>query len=131
MYYRVAIRSSEAADWIWKSQPTISLNSVLGVVTLYRAVPKHRVRVFLTTSPEHLERMLELANQGLPSTGLGVDQLWDKHHVSWTEVRRLEIELGSGGDRDQPYIRSMPVSSSQIVAWTALLSRRERGDLVS
>jgi hypothetical protein len=46
------------------------------------------------------------------------------------EVRRLEVELGAGGDHDQPFDRHLPSSSSQVFAWTRLLVRRARGELL-
>jgi len=83
--------------------------------------------VILSTSPEQLEEMLRRENQGLLSTALTVDQLWDKYRVNWFEVRRLEIELGAGGDHDQPYLWRWFSASEHALAWTKLLSRRERG----
>ena len=72
--------------------------------------------------------MLNRANQGLLSTAVSVDQLWDKHGMSWIEVRRLEIELGAGGDHDHPYTWSLPPSGAQVLTWTKLLAKRERGE---
>jgi hypothetical protein len=85
------------------------------------------MRVFLSTSPEQLEGMLGRENQGLLFTAITVDQLWDKYRVCWIEVRRLEIELGAGGDHDQAYMWSLSSASAHALAWTKLLSRRERG----
>lgn len=116
--------------WRWKSSPLTSLDGVLGVLKLYHSMPKEHMRVFLSTSREQMDAMLSRENQGLLSTAITTDQLWDKHCVSWIGVRRLEMELGTGGDHDQPYTWSLPLSSSQALAWTQLLARRERGDLV-
>jgi hypothetical protein len=44
-------------------------------------------------------------------------------------VRRLEMELGAGGDHDLPYSWSAPASRSEVLAWTKLLAGRERGEL--
>jgi hypothetical protein len=130
IYYRVALQGSQPATWRWKSSPLTSLHPVLGVLNLYRCVPKEHIRVFLSTSPEQMEEMLSRANRGLLSTAIIVDQLWDKHCVSWIEVRRLEVELGAGGDHDQPYTWSLPPSGSHMLAWAKLLARRARGELV-
>ena len=89
------------------------------------------MRVFLSTAPEQMEAMLSRANQGLLSTAITVDQLWNKQCVSWIEVRRLELELGSGGDYDQPYTWSSSSFSSHVLAWTKLLAKRECGALES
>ena len=78
-----------------------------------------------------MEEMLSRANQGLFSTAISVDQLWDRSCVSWIEVRRLELELGAGGDHDCSYTPSLPPSDSYIYAWTRLQALRELGVLES
>jgi hypothetical protein len=128
IYYRVAIQGSQSATWRWQSSPLTSLHPVLGILNLYRGVPKERILMVLSTSPEHMEEMLSRANQGLLSTAITVEQLWDKHCVSWIEVRRLELELGAGGDHDQPYTWSLPPSGSHMLAWAKLWTRRVRGE---
>ncbi len=128
IYYRVALRESQTARWGWKSSLLTSLNAVLGLLKMYHCMPKEHMRVFLSSSAERMEEMLSRANQGLLSTAVTVDQLWDKHCMSWIEVRRLELELGAGGDHDRPYSWSLPASRSHVLAWTKLLARRERGE---
>lgn len=86
------------------------------------------MRVFLSPSPEQMEAMLRRENQGVLSTAITPDQLWNKHRVSWIEVRRLELELGAGGDHDQAYAWSLSSSDPHVLAWTKLLARRERGE---
>ena len=130
IYYRVALQGSQAAMWHWRSMVLTSLHTVLGWLHMYRCVPREHIRVFLSTSPEQMDAMLSRANQGLLSTAITVDQLWDRHCTSWIEVRRLEMELGAGGDHDQAYAWSLPSSGPQVLAWTKLLARRERGELV-
>ena len=127
IYFRVALRGSQSAAWRWKSSPLTSLDDVLGWLRLYRCVPKEHIRVFLSSSPEQMETMLRRENQGLLSTAITVDQLWDRYRVSWIEVRRLEIELGEGGDHDQAYAWSLPPSIAHALAWTELRGMRERG----
>ncbi|MGZ3622318.1 MAG: hypothetical protein ACXWPG_04410, partial [Ktedonobacteraceae bacterium] len=78
----------------------------------------------------HMDAMLQRANQGGLSTAIAVKQLWDAHHTSWMEVRRLETELGEGGDHVQPYDGHLTSSSSQVLSWTTLLARRARGELL-
>jgi hypothetical protein len=129
IFYRIALQGSQSDTWRWKSSPLTSLDNVLGVLNLYRCVPRERICVFLSTSPEQMETMLRRENQGLLSTAVTVDQLWDKHYMSWIEVRRLEIELGEGGDHDQPYTWSLTPSSSHVLAWTKLLARVRQGDV--
>ena len=131
IYYRVALQGTQATTWQWKSTVLTSLHAVLGLLNIYRCVPKEHIRVFLSTSPEQMDEMLSRANQGLLSTAITVDQLWDKHCISWIEVRRLEMELGAGGDHDLPYTWSAPTSRSEELAWTKLLAGRERGEFES
>ena len=127
IYYRMALRGNQSNTWRWMSSPLTSLDSMLGVLKLYRCVPREQIRVFLSTSPEQMETMLKRENQGLLSTAITVDQLWDRCRVSWIEVRRLEMELGEGGDHDQPYMWSLSSSSAHVLSWAKLLSRQERG----
>lgn len=127
IYYRVALRGSQSAMWRWKSSPLTSLGGVLGILKLYRCMPKEHKRVFLSTSPTQMEMMLRRENQGLLSTAITVDQLWDKHRVCWIEVRRLEMEIGNGGDHDQAYAWSLPPSGPYALAWMKLRVLRERG----
>jgi len=108
--------------------PFTTLHGVLGTLKLYHNVPNECIRVFLSSSLEQMDEMLSRANQELPSTALRVDQLWDKHATSWVEVRRLELELGAGGDHDCPYTWNSPASSPYVLAWSKLLARRERGE---
>ncbi len=129
IYYRVALRGSQATTWQWKSMVLTSLHAVLGLLNIFRCVPKEHISVFLSSSPEQMDEMLSRANQGLLSTAVTVDQLWDKHCISWIEVKRLEMELGAGGDHDLPYSWSAPTSRSEVLAWTKLLAGRERGEL--
>jgi len=75
-----------------------------------------------------MEEMLSRANQGLFSTAITVDQLWNKHYMSWIEVKRLEIELGAGGDHDQVYTCGLPILAPHVLAWTKLRALRERGE---
>jgi hypothetical protein len=84
------------------------------------------MRIFLSTSPKQMDELLRRENQGLLSTAITVDQLWDRYRVSWIAVRRLEMELGEGGDHDCPFVWSLS-SGSQELAWTKIRALRERG----
>jgi len=130
IYYRVALRGSQSTAWRWKSSPVTSLHPVLGLLKLYRCMPKEQFCVFLSSSPKQMDVMLNRANQGLLSTTITVEQLWDQQRTSEIEVRRLEIELGRGGDHDAPYTWNVPVSRPYLLAWTKLLGKRERDELV-
>src|SRR5437763_11346366 len=98
IYYRLALQGTQSPTWRWKSTILASLEAVLGLLKIYRNMPKERIRVFLSSSIEEMDEMLKRANQGLPSTAVTVDQLWDKQCMSSLEMRRLEVELGVVGD---------------------------------
>ena len=49
--------------------------------------------------------------------------------MSSLERRRLEQELGTGGDHDVPYHFALPLSMPQVLAWMRLLGRVQRGEV--
>ena len=53
----------------------------------------------------------------------------DEGDRSSLERRRLELELGPGGDHDVPYSFALPPSMPQVLAWMRLLARIQRGEL--
>ncbi len=48
--------------------------------------------------------------------------------MSSLDMRRLEVELGVGGDHDVPYAFALPPSMPQVLAWMMLLTSVHRGD---
>jgi hypothetical protein len=48
--------------------------------------------------------------------------------MSSLDRRRLEVELGVGGDHDVPYVFALPPSMPHVLAWLRLLTRVHRGD---
>src|SRR5438477_3038652 len=126
IYYRLALQTSQSPTWTWKSTVLTSLEAVLGLLKIYRSVPKERIRVFLSSSTEEMDEMLKRENQGLPSTAVTVDQLWNKQCMSSIEMRRLEVELGPVGDHDSAYTFTLPTCSQQVLVWTKLLAKVER-----
>ena len=129
IYYRIASQTAQSATWQWRSTVLTSIEAVFGLLKMYRCIPKEHIRVFLSSSTEEMDEMLTRENQGLLSTAVTVDQLWDKHSMSGLEMRRLELELGSGGDYDSAYTFSLPISGPQVLAWTKLLAKVVRGEL--
>ncbi len=53
----------------------------------------------------------------------------DEGGISSLERRRLDLELGPGGDHDVPYSFTLPASLPQVVAWMRLLAKVHRGEL--
>ena len=51
--------------------------------------------------------------------------------MSLLDKKRLELELGPGGDHDIPYHFTLPISMPQRLAWTRLLTRVQVGELAS
>ena len=49
--------------------------------------------------------------------------------ISALESRRLELELGPGGDHDVPYSFALPASLPQVLGWMRLLARVHRGEV--
>jgi len=49
--------------------------------------------------------------------------------MSSLERRRLEQELGTGGDHDVPYHFALPLSMPQVLAWTRLVGRVQSGEI--
>jgi len=129
MYYRIALQADQSSAWRWKSAVLTSIEAVLGFLKIYRCIPKEHVRVFLSSSVENMEEMLRRENQGLISTSVTSDQLWDQRRMNLSEMRRLELELCSMGDHDIPYIFNMPTSIPQILAWAKLLAKVQNGEL--
>jgi hypothetical protein len=51
------------------------------------------------------------------------------NRMSALERRRLELELGPGGDHDVPYHFVLYHELLPVLAWIRLLARIERGEL--
>lgn len=49
--------------------------------------------------------------------------------MSSLDRRRIELERGTGGDHDVPYIFALPHSLPHILAWMKLLAKVQRGEL--
>ena len=45
------------------------------------------------------------------------------------ERRRLELELGAGGDHDMPYTFALPLWMPPVLAWMRVLAQVQRGEL--
>ncbi len=53
----------------------------------------------------------------------------DERSMSSLERRRLELELGPGGDHNIPYRFALPASLPQVLAWMRLLASVQHGKL--
>ena len=52
-----------------------------------------------------------------------------KRSTNSLDMRRLELELATTTDHDSPYRFTLPTSLPQILAWTRLLARVQRGEV--
>ena len=59
----------------------------------------------------------------------GAAQALGERSMSSLERKRLEQELGAGGDHDVPYHFALPLSMPQVRAWVRLMGRVQRGEL--
>jgi len=64
----------------------------------------------------------------LNKSGRAVHTL-EQGEMSLLERRRLELELGPGGDHDVPYSFALPAYMPQVPAWMRLLAKVQRGEL--
>ena len=51
--------------------------------------------------------------------------------MSFQDKKRLEIELGSGGDHDMPYLFTLPVTQKERLAWIRLQKQVQAGEFLS
>jgi hypothetical protein len=51
--------------------------------------------------------------------------------MSLLDQKRLEIELGSGGDHDDLYSFAFPAYMPHVLAWMRLQAKVQRGELES
>jgi hypothetical protein len=73
----------------------------------------------IARQPRAAELSLPLPAPALPA----------ERKLSGLEEKRLEFEMGVGGDHDLPYLFTLPPSVPQLLAWLRLLMRVQRGEL--
>jgi hypothetical protein len=73
-YYRLAFRDRQTATWIWKTTAITSLQAVVQQLRRYSATSQDRVRVFMASSPEEMNKQLAQENNGLGSHSVTVAQ---------------------------------------------------------
>ncbi len=67
-------------------------------------------------------------NPSLNKSSTGAHALYERG-MSSLERRRIEVELGVGGDHNLPYTFVLPRSLPQVLAWTRLLAKVYTGEL--
>ncbi len=112
MYFRIALQTNSMnqtnqvdlpTTWKWRSTTLTSLEAVQMFLRTYSSMPKEQVRVFMASSAEAMDEMLNRQNQGLVSSSITVDEFLQRKKLDALEVKRLEFELRSVGDHDTPY----------------------------
>jgi len=88
-----------------------------------RAVPEQG------TAGRTTRQLIAIATYSPSPEGSAATYLPAGSGMSSLDKKRLEIELGAGGDHDTPYLFSLPISTPQLVAWTRLLARVQAGEL--
>ncbi|HLL79683.1 MAG TPA: hypothetical protein VKT25_09300 [Ktedonobacteraceae bacterium] len=74
----------------------------------------------------HLAR----AGEASPEAPFTIQQaIANVQQVGGIEQRRINLEMGAGGDHDQPYLFTLPLSVPQRLAWAKLLARVRRGEI--
>jgi hypothetical protein len=53
----------------------------------------------------------------------------EEKRISVLDQRRLEREMGAGGDHDLPYTFALPLSLPQTLAWIRLMAKVQRAEL--
>jgi len=138
MYFRIALQTNYTnqtnqmdplTTWKWRSTTLTSLQAVQMFLRTYSCMPKERVRVFMASSAEAMDEMLNRQNQGLVSSSITIDEFLQRKKLDALEVKRLEFELRSVGDHDTPYTFALPTTMPQKLAWTVLLTRVQSGEL--
>jgi hypothetical protein len=91
----------------------------------------------------HPDEMNQFESERGPGVTMGMaitpilrEQAWYEQNLSASfkesmgplEMRRLELELGTGGDHDVPYRFVLPPSMPQVLAWMRLLARIQCGE---
>jgi hypothetical protein len=129
IYYRIALQAEHSSSWQWRSSTLTSASAVFDMLKAYTYVPKTAVRVFFSSSSIRMDEMLARANDGLAANFVTREQFLQEGPKSSAEIRRLELEMGPGGDHDSPYTFTLPVNMAQVRAWSKLLARVRNGEL--
>jgi hypothetical protein len=87
-----------------------------GTTALWGGADQQMTSIAVTTQP------------AVNESSRGINGLIGKG-MSALESKRLELELGPGGDHDIPYRFVLPASMPQVLAWMRLFAKRRHGEL--
>ena len=81
-----------------------------------------------TTAIEHTASIAAATDHLLNEKSQGTLAL-EEESKSSLEKRRLELELGAGGDNDIPYRFTLPTAIPQVLAWMKLLAKVQNNEI--
>ena len=88
-----------------------------------------------TSAQERIEKTIRRSTATAIDSSMQEDRpvsyLANAGSINLLDQRRLQIELGPGGDHDTPYRFSLPMSTPQLLAWTKFLGKVQAGELRS
>jgi hypothetical protein len=132
LYYRVAFQAdsqtSRGSTWTWRSNLLSSPRALFTLLQSYSYLPKEHIRVFFASSDKVMNEMLNRQNRGQLSSSMGVDQLLLNNCINTEEVMRLEFEMSTKPDHDEPYIFTLPMQIAQLRRWIALMVQFQSQD---
>lgn len=117
--------------WKWRSTLLTSPHALFTLLRAYSYIPKDNIRVFFASSEGEMDDMLARQNAGQISSSVSADQFLSGKRINTMDVKRLEFELSMEADHDEPYTFALPHSIAELMAWTSLLQKRQRGELES
>ena len=95
IYFRVALRIDEPAQWRWKSSMLSTPGTLFDFLKIYDRIPKDRLRVFFATSNEFMNAMLVRENKRLLSNSVTVEEFLKRgKRIDRQQIIQLESELG-------------------------------------
>lgn len=105
-------------------------NEVSGSVTAVQFLHERHMQiqgqgVLEQPTVEQVARQTTVANY-LPSNE---QRTSESIGMSSLDKKRLELELGAGGDHDSPYTFTLPTFVPELLAWVRLQSRVQHGEL--
>jgi hypothetical protein len=108
---------------------------VSGSLTAGEFLRARRLSLQNASAPETIEKLVRRSTVVLVDPSVQEDRPASAYaHTSsmdLLEQRRLQLELGPGGDHDTAYRCALPPSTPQLLAWTRLMVRVQAGELPS
>jgi 1,6-anhydro-N-acetylmuramate kinase len=81
IYYRVACKTNRTPTWRWLSTKLNSLEALLRFLSVYRAIPPERLRVFSSLCREELNEQLARQNHGRESHSVTAAQFLQERRL--------------------------------------------------